>query len=151
MTDDLTEQLLAAMERVEQVARAAEAESPSPWLRGDVYSIPSEDRDMYRQIYDRTGNVVVYDEGAPGPDVADLIAHNDPASVLRRCAADRKILAEHGQADFGAYGDRLCRRCRYEDDELEPDELHHWVVWPCPTLTALAEAYGITTEETEER
>ncbi|HEX3781688.1 MAG TPA: DUF6221 family protein [Pseudonocardiaceae bacterium] len=148
MSTDLTEQLLAAIEHAEQTARDAEAEAPTPWIRGSIYGGSREDTPGESQIYDARHDVVVYDEGSPGAAVAAFIVGQQPGVTLRHCAADRKILTEHGQADFGAYGDRLCRRCRYENDELEPDALHHWVVWPCPTLTALAEAYGITTEET---
>lgn len=44
---------------------------------------------------------------------------------------------EHAPADFTAYGDQMCRRCRWDDDEPGRDELHHWVVFPCLTVRLL--------------
>lgn len=62
-----------------------------------------------------------------------------PPSVLRLVAAHRKILAEHGpysQVLRMARGEIVaCMSCGSVDDS--PTE------WPCPTLLALAEAYGI--------
>ncbi len=77
----------------------------------------------------------------------DVIAHislHDPQTVLRRCAADRKLLALHNTPGTvfpdGAYLDdnRWCVGCGYGNDgePLTPD------VNDCPTLNALAEGYG---------
>ncbi|MFD6656930.1 DUF6221 family protein [Streptomyces parvus] len=79
---------------------------------------------------------------------AQHIALHAPASVLRRCAADRKILAAHPyttQVINPSYGPHSagfgCETC------------HDWDGVPegrgnCPTILALAEAYGLDDEDT---
>lgn len=69
-----------------------------------------------------------------------LIAMHDPAAVLRRCAADRKILAEHKpQPDGTGFPDSLqCGTCSRDGG----DGYQYLVPYPCPTVMALAEAYG---------
>lgn len=71
-----------------------------------------------------------------------FIALNDPDDVLRRCAADRKILAAHPYTTrvVTGYGEHTagfgCETC------------HDWDGVPegrgnCATILALAEAYGL--------
>jgi hypothetical protein len=85
--------------------------------------------------------------GTGDRDVAYHVVRHDPAAVLRRCEADRKILAAHPytttvinpldgsrNAGFG------CETC------------HDWDGVPegrgnCSTLLALAEGYGLTKEQ----
>lgn len=67
---------------------------------------------------------------------------NGPDLVLADIAAKRQILAEHAPADFTAYGDQLCRRCVWADDEPQKDSLHHWVIYPCLTLRLLAQPFA---------
>ncbi|MGW3321103.1 DUF6221 family protein [Streptomyces virginiae] len=75
------------------------------------------------------------------------IAANDPAAVLRRCAADRKILARHSvdprRADWPSEA-TACNGCGVYGDCDWPvtDNLND-----CPELLDLAEGYGITAEE----
>lgn len=88
---------------------------------------------------------------------ADLAAHialNDPQSVLRRCAADRKLLELHQAVpDHGRYsepecpddcdgqhsGPPVCMACRgYAGNPLQA---------PCHTMLALAEGYGLAEGE----
>jgi len=78
-----------------------------------------------------------WDEARNAWNNAEHIAANDPASVLRRCAADRKLLELHAQ-DSLPNGIDLdeCRTCGGVN---EP--------WPCPTLLTLAEGYGWTEGE----
>jgi hypothetical protein len=77
----------------------------------------------------------------------ELVKHvvlHDPESVLRRCAADRKLLAIHNvpalvYPDSSARADdRRCVGCGFDSHE-EPmvDDVND-----CPTLNALAEGYG---------
>lgn len=75
-----------------------------------------------------------------------LIAMHGPASVLRRCAADRKILAEHKPMGGGYPYHYVCEGCGYDGADYcsEPMTGH---VNDCPTLLALAEGYGITDEQ----
>lgn len=72
------------------------------------------------------------------------IAHNDPARVLRRVAADRKILEMHSPTGWGG---PLCITCA----EPGPGFTTIGVNWPCPTVLALAEGYDIdvSTKEKE--
>ena len=82
---------------------------------------------------------------------AQHIALNDPQDTIARCEAELAILDEHAAADFAAYGDRLCRRCRWDDDEPgRDDDAHHWVVYPCRTVNLLAGGYRHTPGYREE-
>ncbi|GHJ34254.1 hypothetical protein TPA0910_86870 [Streptomyces hygroscopicus subsp. sporocinereus] len=71
--------------------------------------------------------------------ILNHVALHDPASVLRRCAADRKILHLHGGrghscSAIDADGD-LDEHARFYDHEV------------CDTVRALAEGYGWTEGE----
>lgn len=92
----------------EKTAREAEAISPSPWTAG-----PNEDE-----------------------SVAHMAAH-DPASVLRRCVADRKLIAEHGP---WSDTDRSCKGCGFDNQggSMVVDYRD------CPALNGIAEGYGWT-------
>jgi hypothetical protein len=81
----------------------------------------------------------ILDNQHNGPLNADHIVLHSPDNVLRRCAADRKILADH--ATFGD-GSVHCIGCGvdYESGPLVEN------VNDCPTLLALAEGYGLTPE-----
>ncbi|MEO3978788.1 DUF6221 family protein [Streptomyces sp. CAU 1734] len=79
------------------------------------------------------------------PD-ADHIVHNDPDAVLRRCEADRRILARHRLAPALADSPTsaaACDGCGYEwvQDHCDPitDNIND-----CPELLDLAHAHGIT-------
>jgi hypothetical protein len=77
---------------------------------------------------------------------AEHIALHDPAAVLRRCEADRRILTIHKPlaATWSAY--YACEGCGYDGADYcsEPNVAH---VNDCPTLLALAEGYGLTEEQ----
>lgn len=77
-----------------------------------------------------------------GMFMAEHIVRHDPAAVLRRCAADRKILARH-HLDPDVHWTPACKGCgTYGDQELpETDNLNE-----CPELLDLAEAHGLTPE-----
>lgn len=66
----------------------------------------------------------------------------DPSPLLRRCEADRRILARHCVDPDIAY-EPACKGCRtYGDQELSyTDNLN-----ACPELLDLAHAHGITPE-----
>jgi len=70
------------------------------------------------------------------------IAHHNPAAVLRRCTADRKIL-EHHAPYGGAWQSSACEGCGSRG-QLEDPAVEH--INDCPTLLALAEGYGLTDE-----
>ncbi|MEU8101706.1 DUF6221 family protein [Streptomyces rubiginosohelvolus] len=71
---------------------------------------------------------------------SDHIALNDPESILRRCAADRKLIAEHGPWSATA---TFCKGCGLDSNE----ELITGYYEDCPVLCALAEGYGWTEGE----
>jgi hypothetical protein len=93
------------------------------------------------RVADGNGDPVVYDEGRPTEDQARHIALHDPAAVLRRCAADRKILEHHAPNTHGidVYA---CTGCGSDDYGWTVDHTND-----CPTLLALAEGYGLTDEQ----
>lgn len=77
------------------------------------------------------------------------IARHDPARVLRQVAAMRKVLELHSPVDVVAFGKVTARECAacfdvdtYRGYSEEPPRLD----WPCPTILAFAEAYGIEAE-----
>jgi len=79
-----------------------------------------------------------------GP-IAEHISDNDPAAVLRRCAADRKILTIHAPAG-GNYDPYACDGCGIDSEYGH--EVRH--TNDCETLQALAEGYGLTEEQRAE-
>jgi hypothetical protein len=103
--------LKQAISEREDVARAAEATNPSPWTAGRA-----EDTSVTH------------------------IASNDPASVLRRCAADRKLLELHGSRGHSCpaydYDGDLDEYARFYDHEV------------CPVVKHLADSYGWTAGQT---
>lgn len=90
-------------------------------------------------VYDGNSSAVAADIL---PAAAGLIARHDPAAVLRRCAADRKILERH-RLDPNVTYELACEGCRtYGDVSLSwTDNLNE-----CPELLDLAEAHGLTPE-----
>lgn len=76
----------------------------------------------------------------------DVLPSGDPAAVLRRCEADRRILARHALDPEKAYDwvdATMCAGCgTYSDcDWPVTDNLND-----CPELLDLAHAHGITDE-----
>jgi len=74
-----------------------------------------------------------------------LITAHDPAAVLRRCAADRKILAVHAPAGT-KWDPYACNGCGVDSEYGH--EVGH--TNDCETLQALAEGYGLTEEQRAE-
>ena len=121
--------------RVERDARDAEKENGREWT-----TQWDERADAFR-IVDGI-NILVANQMQPS--AAALIARHDPAAVLRRCEADRKILARH-RLDPDAFWARaaMCEGCGTygEFDDPETENLND-----CPELLDLAHAHGITDE-----
>lgn len=95
-------------------------------------------------VYDGGVQPVVYDEGTPSAEEAEHIAAWDPATVLRRCEADRKILARHTlNPDAIWYEAAMCHGCGTEDEMCYPrtENLND-----CPELLDLGHAHGLTDE-----
>ncbi|MFF1298104.1 MULTISPECIES: DUF6221 family protein [unclassified Streptomyces] len=87
-------------------------------------------------VSDERDRTVVYDEGRPNKAQSVHIAANDPASVLRRCAADRKLLKLHGGN---------MHSCPATDETDYLDEWTHFdYSQACPVVELLADSYGWT-------
>lgn len=73
---------------------------------------------------------------------ATLCDCEGPASVRRRCAADRKMLELHAtQPDGSGLPDTFqCRTCSQDGG----DGYRYLVYAPCPTILVLAEGYSWT-------
>lgn len=153
MADDISRRIFAAIEARERLARAA---TPGPWA-------PDEGEDPYDdEVYtvhdgehgDLVGEVVAFARGGDRQHANQLhIAHNNPDAVLRRCAADRRILGlhEHEEMRFAAIA-RItsipaekspflaCIACGTRDEEggLMFDSKFY-----CATVRALGDSYGV--------
>lgn len=103
--EDLLAWLDAAISAREALARAAEAQDPSPWR--DITSEGSGPLDRPWGV--GSGWVIsANDEGlwdcegsgtlCMTADTGRFVAANNPASVLRRCAADRQLVAAFRKA-----------------------------------------------------
>jgi hypothetical protein len=130
--EDLLAWLTDAIARRESAASAA---SPGPWVPGGIGDYGWTVHTGVRSIETEDSEI--------GQADAKHIALNSPSAVLRRCAADRKLIAAHpitrdvivvmpdGTHGFG------CSVCHNEDLLTVGDG------W-CDTLLALAEGYGWT-------
>ncbi|MFF5842147.1 DUF6221 family protein [Streptomyces massasporeus] len=92
------------------------------------------------------GHVLFYRHGADPlkTGLADHVATHDPAAVLRRCEADRRILARHRlDPDAVWYEAAMCHGCGTEGEMAYPvtENLND-----CPELLDLAYAHGLTDE-----
>jgi cytochrome c5 len=136
-TDRMVVWLREAMDAAERDAEAAAKDGTPDWYAKDHYAVA-----------DAAGEPVVYDEGRPTPDQVRHIVRHDPAAVLRRIAADRKILEAHPittEVINPGYGKRVadfgCATCHDWDGVTEG---YGW----CDTVRLLAEGYGWTEETT---
>lgn len=105
------ERLLAAITETEQDARAC---AGAPWVDdvpGMVQVDPAAIREN-KQALGRLGYVAHTDNSPAGDAYRAHIVRNDPAVVLRRCAADRNAIGrcqaaikqyERGDGDAGGY------------------------------------------------
>lgn len=126
--------------KVTAVEAAAQACPPWPWR------------------YDADQDAVLAADGIEVADVfalsnrqlhatGEFIAANDPEAVLRRCAADRKILDRHihdPESATWSSSPYPCRGCGFEGDCDDPVTEH---INDCPELLDLAHAHGITDDE----
>lgn len=111
--------------------RDAEAAGGDVWRRQEY---PSDTV----AIYDSKDEPVVYDEGSPSEEQQAHIVRNDPAAVLRRITADRRVLERHWPRETLAVvkAPNKVGRITICDHDRQP--------WPCPDITDLAEAWGWT-------
>jgi hypothetical protein len=136
-TARLDEDAVAAMAAVQSGNQFAEPGDHDPrWRRMEGHG-GGEVRDMCSH---HRGCIVVFDEGAPGPEEAAHIARYDPARVLREVEAKRAILGMHSPTrphpEFGftyPAAARFCGYCGPGDNwqaEQEPDH-YPFALWPC--------------------
>lgn len=129
-TATLAARLLAAIEETERLARDAVQETTGRWTS--------------REVEWGVGTVVEDDCGAlllhvtyHGRNVQyPHIAHNDPDTVLRRCAADRRILDRHKPHVIETSRSNpqpvICDYCSHVPDAVD---------WPCPDVEDIVVAY----------
>lgn len=136
--EDILAWLTDAIGRREQTAiDALNHGRAATWIanRGTVKIAP----ELVRPLDDAFEETVVFNEGAPTEEQAQHIALHDPASVLRRCAADRKLLELHGGR---------MHSCPAKDETGYLDE---WTEFAhgdtCPVVQLVAEGYGWTEGE----
>ena len=76
------------------------------------------------------------DEFRVGTDIKHFILANDPAGVLRRCAADRRVLERHQPINEHPYRKTKCRH--------QQSHGVSWIVdWPCDEIRDLADRWGV--------
>jgi hypothetical protein len=137
---DLHGWITQQIERIEAVAQAATegpwyADHPEPRHWGD---------DPESALIVRGKVLCILDNQYGGPLNADHIVLHDPTTVLRRCEADRRILARHRlDPDAIWHEAAMCEGCGTEDEMAYPrtENLND-----CPELLDLAHAHGITEE-----
>lgn len=153
MTADPVEFLTAALARAEETAKAA-SRYGEEWTEGGdgVY------------LKDTNCSVAIGPYGCGLDDgVGGHIALHDPASVLRRVAVERQILAEHqptwsdGEPEFDYHHEAVISketgRTRYIDVRNDKPVAPYWcrscqAQAPCRTVLLLAQAWGWTEETT---
>lgn len=145
MTADLLAWLENAITERETAAREACDGGEGRWHNGwcPDGELEEGETDSGCGVSDERDRTVVYDEGRPNKAQSVHIAANDPDSVLRRCAADRKLLDLHRPQQTGA-GFPDVQECRTCSADSLGDGYQYLMPAPCPSLLALAEGYGWT-------
>lgn len=121
-----------AISQRERIARDAASEAGGSWREDPfVYGVRDQKNALVAKSREERAASIVH------------IAASDPASVLRRCATDRKLLELHRGDGWH------CAVCAEPEAPSEDSEGEY--VWsrtamtvPCPTLLTLAEGYGWT-------
>lgn len=132
---DLHAWITQQVDRVEETARAVEDRS-APWDGQWMADGNSAVRTL-------NGHVLFYRHGPDPlkPGLADHVAQHDPAAVLRRCDADRRILSRH-RRDPNCLAWAACKGCGNDDWGLPNVENQN----DCPELLDLAHAHGTTSQ-----
>ena len=131
---DLTSRITAALDEQQRLAEAA---TPGPWVVGPTFG--ARDNRVYVKaeysLIDTVGTCVIAGQVANVPEFranAAFIAANDPSSVLRRVAAQRRVLERHYRDGECCVG---CGRGEYGD--------YRELFVQCPELLDLADAVGV--------
>lgn len=147
--NELHERLNAALDADERLALACDSRrwkigrTSGPLGRVDNCShICEENRgdDYGRMVFDVTGS------GYPSSRhqaQAEHACRHDPAAVLRQVEAIRKLIAAHPYEDRGDPDEPslLCLACGEFSDQYVLGYMRY--SWPCPTIRAVAQAYGV--------
>ena len=131
MSTDLPTQLRDAITAKLELARAVHAVDPGSWRL-------HLDRHTRWWILDPTGDQLA--EVGAQQDAAHIAA-NDPASVIRGCERDLRILDRHTLLDLPSKHIFCPPDCRGGDCR------HCGIDWPCPDVVDLAYDLGIPTKE----
>jgi len=140
--------ILAWLDNVISVHEAAATAAATPHGGHWVQGFPEQHKDPEMR-YGWDADMVHLSQDNPhiayqclSDEIAALTVQHDPKSVLRRCAADRKLLGLHApQQDGSGFPDAIqCRTCSRDGG----DGYQYLVPAPCPTIVALAEGYGWT-------
>lgn len=140
-------------EDIRRLAQSRTVRELIAWLDAAISNREEAARDAARIYGPRWGRPVdtdmvrVSDDiwfQALSDEIAEHVVCNSPESVLRRCAADRKLLDLHRPVVLrGGGGARyfetttVCKSC-------EPPKQFPETAYPCPTVVPLAEGYGWT-------
>lgn len=136
---DLTKAITEALDQAERLARGA---SPGPWRHvGRNMIEPAAPIEVTEADWGRDGHTLMFVHANEGqgawsvPDVAHIAA-NDPATVLRAVAADRRVLERHAPCG------------RFDHNDLSGHCGVCWKRWPCEDIRDLADRLGVTGVET---
>lgn len=129
-------------QRIGLADEAARAATPGPWEAEIHHHRRTGAATLFEvhPIAELEGNG---DCGVRSAEDAKHIAAHDPATALRRCEADRRVLARHCQ-DMTWYYSPACDGCGRTGDM---DDATTENINECPELLDLAHAHGITEEE----
>lgn len=141
-TDRIVVWLREALDAAQRDAEAATAATGGPRWHGSDSGLYSDDGANH------PGPFLADSYGYTEPPIVAHIARHDPASVLRRIAADRKTLAEHEPPGDDYYGDRKCLCCGGYTIHPGWGAVGYRDSWPCTTVRNMAEGYGWTEETT---
>lgn len=141
---DLHAWITQQVDLVEKRARACDA---TDWRHVFDGIIVDRDTDGWQSAPDNTRIAsiayerIYWSANPPHSPEADHIVTHDPDTVLRRCEADRRILARHHR-DSDCLAWAACKGCGNDDWGLpNVDNINN-----CPELLDLAHAHGITPE-----
>ena len=89
---------------------------------------------------------MVHQWGGPNTYAGRLATLADPSSVLRRVAAQRRVLERHTPGEQERPDDPIeCKGCTHQHVDL-PGPC--WADWPCPEILDLADALGVGVDVT---
>jgi hypothetical protein len=129
---DLHAWITQQVNRVEALAQGA---SPSPWRYDlDEGEVRAEDGIAVAEPFALSSRQL--------QATGQHIATHGPDAVLRRCEADRRILARHRADSSAAAFPGACEGCGLDDWGLPNVE----TINDCPELLDLAHAHGVTEE-----